>query len=40
VIFDTNRVWTGKTAPLADLYPGARIICCVREIGSCRMFRK
>jgi sulfotransferase len=33
VIFDTNRVWTGKAALLADLYPASRIICCVREIG-------
>jgi sulfotransferase len=32
VIFDTNRTWTGKTALLKDLYPKARIICCVRDI--------
>lgn len=33
VVFDTNRTWTGKTALLAALYPKARIICCVREVG-------
>jgi sulfotransferase len=33
VIFDTNRVWTGKSALLRDLYPDARLICCVREVG-------
>jgi sulfotransferase len=32
VIFDTNRTWTGKTPLLKTLYPGARIICCVREV--------
>lgn len=34
VIFDTNRLWTGKAALLHDLYPEARIICCVRDVGS------
>lgn len=33
VVFDTNRIWTGKVPLLRNLYPGARIICCVREIG-------
>jgi len=33
VIFDTNRIWTGKLPILLKLYPDARIICCVREIG-------
>ena len=32
VVFDTNRTWTAKAALLADLYPQARIICCVRDI--------
>lgn len=32
VIFDTNRSWTGRMALLADLYPQAKIICCVRSI--------
>lgn len=33
VVFDTNRSWTGKAALLDTLYPQARIICCVREVG-------
>lgn len=33
VVFDTNRTWTGRVALLGELYPGARIICCVREVG-------
>ncbi|MDN7592067.1 sulfotransferase family protein [Burkholderia seminalis] len=33
VIFDTNRTWTGRAALLGALYPDARIICCVRDIG-------
>jgi sulfotransferase len=32
VVFDTNRTWTGKAALLEELYPGTRIICCVREV--------
>ena len=31
-VFDTNRSWTARTALLADIYPDARIICCVREV--------
>jgi sulfotransferase len=33
VVFDTNRTWTGKAALLRVLYPGSRIICCVRDTG-------
>jgi sulfotransferase len=33
VIFDTNRLWTGRAALLKALYPKARIICCVRDVG-------
>ena len=33
VVFDTNRLWTGKSALLGNLYPEARIICCVRDVG-------
>lgn len=33
VVFDTNRSWTGQAALLAALYPQARIVCCVRDIG-------
>ncbi len=32
VVFDTNRSWTGKAALLRQVYPQARIICCVREV--------
>jgi sulfotransferase len=32
-IFDTNRTWTARAALLGELYPDARIICCVREVG-------
>ena len=31
-VFDTNRSWTARTALLADIFPDARIICCVREV--------
>jgi sulfotransferase len=33
VVFDTNRSWTGKIPLLTAMYPEARLICCVREIG-------
>jgi sulfotransferase len=33
VVFDTNRLWTGKSALLRNLYADARLICCVREVG-------
>ena len=33
VVFDTNRMWTGKIPLLRALYPDLRVICCVREIG-------
>lgn len=33
VVFDTNRMWTGRAALLGELYPQSRIICCVREVG-------
>jgi sulfotransferase len=33
LVIDTNRSWTGKVALLGQLFPGARLICCVREIG-------
>lgn len=31
VIFDTNRGWTTKLAALTQLFPEAKIICCVRN---------
>lgn len=33
VVFDTNRTWTGRAGLMKQLYPGSRIICCVREPG-------
>lgn len=33
VIFDSNRRWTTRLALLHTLFPGCRVICCVRDIG-------
>jgi len=33
VVFDTNRTWTGKMALLSELFPEAKVICCVRDVG-------
>ncbi|WP_077805573.1 sulfotransferase family protein [Neoasaia chiangmaiensis] len=33
VVFDTNRMWTTKISAIADIFPKARIICCVRGLG-------
>ena len=33
VVFDTNRQWTTRMAMLDRLFPGSRVICCVRDIG-------
>jgi sulfotransferase len=32
-VLDTNRTWSSKAPLLKELYPEARIICCVREVG-------
>ncbi len=32
IIFDTNRGWTAKLSALLQVFPDAKIICCVREI--------
>ncbi|MEO1249050.1 MAG: sulfotransferase [Pseudomonadota bacterium] len=32
VIFDTNRAWTAKMPALMQLFPEAKLICCVRDI--------
>ncbi len=32
VIFDTNRAWTAQLPALMQLYPQAKIICCVRDV--------
>jgi sulfotransferase len=32
VVFDTNRLWCTKMPALADHFPKAKVICCVRNI--------
>jgi sulfotransferase len=32
VFFDTNRLWSAKMPLLADLFPGAKVIACVRDV--------
>lgn len=32
VVFDTNRTWTARISALTELFPGSRIVCCVRNI--------
>lgn len=32
VVFDTNRAWTANLAAVADLYPDAKVLCCVRNV--------
>ncbi|WGF90516.1 sulfotransferase family protein [Marinivivus vitaminiproducens] len=32
VIFDTNRVWTARMPALLDLFPDAKLLCCVRNV--------
>lgn len=32
LVFDTNRIWCTKMASLADHFPNAKVICCVRNI--------
>jgi sulfotransferase len=32
VVFDTNRAWCSRLATLLDLYPGAKVIACVRNV--------
>jgi sulfotransferase len=34
IVFDTNRAWTTKLDLLPDLFPEAKIICCVRSLGA------
>ena len=31
LVFDTNRQWSSRLPLLARLYPGAKVICCVRN---------
>ncbi|MEG4274613.1 MULTISPECIES: sulfotransferase [unclassified Microcoleus] len=32
VIFDTNRLWCSKLPLIQELFPGSKVICCVRNI--------
>jgi sulfotransferase len=34
VIFDTNRIWCSKLALIQELFPEAKIICCVRNMAG------
>jgi sulfotransferase len=31
-VFDTNRVWSSRLHLIADLFPKAKVICCVRNM--------
>ena len=31
VVFDTNRMWTSRLSALRQLFPEARMVCCVRN---------
>ena len=33
IVFDTNRQWTTKLPALTQLFPNAKVICCVRNPG-------
>jgi len=33
IVVDTNRHWTANLPLLASMYPDAKVICCVREVG-------
>jgi sulfotransferase len=33
LVFDTNRAWCTKLPALGQLFPSARMICCVRDVG-------
>jgi len=32
LVFDTNRAWCTKLPALSQLFPGARVLCCVRDV--------
>jgi len=32
VVFDTNRMWASKLPALTQLFPRAKVICCVRHV--------
>ena len=31
LVFDTNRMWTSRLAAVRKLFPGSKVICCVRD---------
>jgi sulfotransferase len=31
IVFDTNRMWTSKLHLVAEMFPQAKVICCVRS---------
>ena len=33
LIFDTNRLWCAKMPAISELFPNAKVIACVREVG-------
>ncbi len=33
LVFDTNRLWCSKMPALAELFPNAKVIACVRQCG-------
>ena len=44
VVFDTNRMWCARMSAVLDMFPGAKIIACVRNVAWImdsieRMFR-
>ena len=32
LVFDTNRAWCSKLPTLAQLFPAAKVVCCVRHV--------
>lgn len=32
VVFDTNRIWCSKMPAVTQLFPAAKLICCVRHV--------
>jgi sulfotransferase len=33
LVFDTNRAWCTRLPAIVQLFPAARVICCVRSVG-------
>jgi sulfotransferase len=33
LVFDTNRAWCSKLPTMVQLFPDAKVVCCVRHIG-------